>query len=508
MFSKKLNTQFHIDNGGGGEERSLVNGGGRKKSQRKSVEADHWRFLEEIDAPMWVDLKLESKSMYKDIDDAWFQTTHPFHQCSSRKLISEFSALEEEQAASNADLLGSSSNPDLPPSVSKSRGKNYKSKEWKGNDQAKFVDKQHPIKVLNRKNKRVVPGVSHDMKAKTSFPNSRHTTSLKADAKPGPLQTKSSSGYSKCASILTTNTISESTGSKKLDITQIKTSFRASESKSTVKACSVGETTSDSTQAPNSSSSSNSNSGIMAQSSQSRPFSDVRSSELFGRTSDFFSAVKISLRRSIVTRQASRVKVKDGREIPYSSSSKSSVGSSSGSNSDHKDIKRAADNSKITTMASHPTKECRRNGTAISKASSSSQCTNSKFQRERVARQSSHIYQDKPKLKTSKTKVFYQADPRRSLRVRNAQEQNSLTYGLKTKKLLADSGKVCPGAPVGPNREASVEDDTFKSKLQCQNASKSGLVNNDGKGSFEEKADVRIKGKNPKTLVQKKVYFR
>ncbi|KAI3988182.1 hypothetical protein MKX01_011971 [Papaver californicum] len=512
MFSKKLNSQFHIDNGGGegfDGKRSVVNGGGRKKSQRKSIDVGHWDFLEEIDAPMCVDLKLESKSMYQDIDDAWFQTTHPFHQCSSHKLISEFSALQEEQATSNADLLGSSSTPELPPSVSKSRGKNYKSKEWKGNDQAKFVDKQHPIKVLNRKNKRVVPGVSHDMKAKTSCPNSRHTSSLKTSSKPGPLQTESSSRYTKCTSSLKPNAVSKSSsnGSKKPNISQIKTSFGVSESKPTVKACSVRETTSDSTQAPNSSSSSNSSTGIMVQSYQMQPYSDVRPKELFGRTSEFFSAVKISLRRSIVTRQASRVEVKDGREIRNSSSSKSSVESLSSSNSDPKDIKRAAGNSITTTMASHPTNQYRRNGTTISK-SSSSQCSNlnSKFQRERVARQSSYIYQDKPKLKASKTKVSYQADPRRSLRVRNVQEQNSL--GLKAKKLLAASGEVYPGASVGPNRKASVKDDTFKSKFQCPSASENGLANKDGKGTVEEKADGRVKGKNPKTLVQKKVYFR
>ncbi|XP_026448299.1 uncharacterized protein LOC113348669 [Papaver somniferum] len=512
MFLKKLNSQFHIDNGGGegfDGKRSGVNRGGRKKSQRKSVDVDHWGFLEEIDAPMWVDLKLESKSMYQDIDDAWFQTTHPFHQCSSHKLMAEFSALQEEQVTSNADLLGSASAPELPPSVSKSRGKNYKSKEWKGNDQAKVGDKQHPIKVLNRKIKRVVPGVSHDVKAKASFPNSRHTSSLKTISKPGSLQTKSSSGYTKCTSSLKTTAVSESSsnGSKKPNIIQTKTSFGVSESKPTVKACSVGETSSDSMQARNSSSSSSSSTGTMVQSCQSQPYSDVRPTELFGRNSDFFSDVKISLRRSIVTRQASRVEVRDGREIQSSSSSKSSVESPSSSNSDPKDIKRAAGNSITMAIASQHTNQYIRNGTTISK-SSSSQCSNlnSKFQRERVARQSSYIYQDKPKLKASKTKVSYQADPRRSLRVRNAQEQNSL--GLKAKKLLADSGKVYPGAPVGPNRKANVKDDTFKSKLQCPDASKNGLANKDGKGPLEEKADGRIKGKNPKTLAQKKVYFR
>nr|GMD49081.1 Hyphal wall protein [Ipomoea batatas] len=41
-----------------------------------SEPVDHWEFLDEIDAPMWVDLSVESKSMYADKDDEWFHTSH------------------------------------------------------------------------------------------------------------------------------------------------------------------------------------------------------------------------------------------------------------------------------------------------------------------------------------------------------------------------------------------------------------------------------------------------
>ncbi|KAI8027903.1 hypothetical protein LOK49_LG02G03984 [Camellia lanceoleosa] len=60
---------------------------------RKSVvePVDQWAFLDEIEAPMWVDLDLEATSGYKDNDDNWFKISHLSHQSSSRQLISAFS---------------------------------------------------------------------------------------------------------------------------------------------------------------------------------------------------------------------------------------------------------------------------------------------------------------------------------------------------------------------------------------------------------------------------------
>ncbi|KAK4484366.1 hypothetical protein RD792_006943 [Penstemon davidsonii] len=68
---------------------------------------------DEIEAPMWADLTLEFDSTYEDKDDEyWFHISHPIHQCSAKQLKS----------------LEGPSSPKLPPSVSKSRGKDYKTK--------------------------------------------------------------------------------------------------------------------------------------------------------------------------------------------------------------------------------------------------------------------------------------------------------------------------------------------------------------------------------------------
>ncbi|PPR96263.1 hypothetical protein GOBAR_AA24414 [Gossypium barbadense] len=47
---------------------------------------DHWAFLEEIEAPMWVDLISETNFSSQDIDDKWFQTSHANSQTHRSKL--------------------------------------------------------------------------------------------------------------------------------------------------------------------------------------------------------------------------------------------------------------------------------------------------------------------------------------------------------------------------------------------------------------------------------------
>ncbi|KAK7405072.1 hypothetical protein VNO78_06255 [Psophocarpus tetragonolobus] len=102
---------------------------------------DHWAFLEHIQAPMWVDLTLEVKSGGVDTgDDDWFNTSHLFHQMSARELKSKFSR-GEEILTSEVDLHGVNS-PELPSSVSRSRGKHYNSKKWEGIDLNTSLDKQ------------------------------------------------------------------------------------------------------------------------------------------------------------------------------------------------------------------------------------------------------------------------------------------------------------------------------------------------------------------------------
>ncbi|KAJ1408492.1 hypothetical protein SESBI_23475 [Sesbania bispinosa] len=106
---------------------------------------DHWAFLEHIEAPMWADLTLEANSGSEDIcDDDWFNTSHPFHQWSARELKSKFSHPGEEIVTSRVDLQGLVS-PELPSSVSRSRGKHYNSKKWEGINLNILLDKQQGL---------------------------------------------------------------------------------------------------------------------------------------------------------------------------------------------------------------------------------------------------------------------------------------------------------------------------------------------------------------------------
>ncbi|XP_010922009.1 uncharacterized protein [Elaeis guineensis] len=115
---------------------------------RSTENTDHWAFLEEIEAPMWVDLTLEAQLIGQDMDDAWFQTSHPVHQMSSRHLKSSFPCCVHEQEDSPKLPCHS---PKLPDSVSRSRGKHYKSRKWEGNKNGFLVDKPHPVRKLGGK---------------------------------------------------------------------------------------------------------------------------------------------------------------------------------------------------------------------------------------------------------------------------------------------------------------------------------------------------------------------
>ncbi|KAI8027447.1 hypothetical protein LOK49_LG02G03958 [Camellia lanceoleosa] len=97
---------------------------------RKSVvePVDQWAFLDEIEAPMWVDLNLEATFGYEDKS----------HQNSSRQLISAFSRVGEGNT-------NKTSSPKLPRSVSKNNG----IKDWgQSNCSGVASNKHHPIKNL------------------------------------------------------------------------------------------------------------------------------------------------------------------------------------------------------------------------------------------------------------------------------------------------------------------------------------------------------------------------
>ncbi|XP_019450577.1 PREDICTED: uncharacterized protein LOC109352853 [Lupinus angustifolius] len=132
---------------------------------------DHWAFLEDIEAPMWADLTLEAKanSVGEDMSDGWFSKSHPFHQWSARQLKSMFSHPGEGILTSEVDAQGLAS-PELPSSVSRSRGKHYISKKWEGINLNNLLDEQQGL------SKRCFPAGSsfgQEMKPKSKLNVSR-----------------------------------------------------------------------------------------------------------------------------------------------------------------------------------------------------------------------------------------------------------------------------------------------------------------------------------------------
>ncbi|KAI3457514.1 hypothetical protein Pfo_014177 [Paulownia fortunei] len=230
---------------------------------RKSREpVNHWAILDEIEAPMWVDLTLECDSTYEDKDDEWFHISHPFHQSSARRqLISSFYHSVEHRMNSAFDVRGPCS-PKLPSSVSKSGGEDYKRSEKATKNNA-FDGKvyEHLNYMSDSVDESTLPGTTAQV-----FP-------------------KSVSSFS-----------DKKTSAKSV-------SFGGGESNST---CTI---TSEAT------------AGKLIEAS----------SQPFGSTSGLLSNLRDSLRKSYVTRQASRVEIKGMRQSEgwKSSSSKSSAGSSS-----------------------------------------------------------------------------------------------------------------------------------------------------------------------------------
>ncbi|KAJ0047187.1 hypothetical protein Pint_04424 [Pistacia integerrima] len=302
---------------------------------------DHWAFLDEIEAPMWVDLTSEeAKSNGQEIDDEWFYTSHLFHQCSSRQLKAAFAHASEENVNPDLGLMGPSS-PMLPSSVSRSRGKEYKSKNWRGDNHDVSLNKPHLVKLLSGKSslvdlgsgKRMKPrpssmkpnslpvglGSTEEIKPKLSFVNSKGTSNMKRSL----VCERSSIGNAKGNSL------------KPVSVCE------GSENSSSSMVDKGGESNPGSTVT--------SESNLRGQ----QKFPEV-SSRPFGHTSELLSAVRITLRKSCITRQASRVETNSDRRQPTvetkndgrqsrieinkercesrdrkSSSSKSSVGSSS-----------------------------------------------------------------------------------------------------------------------------------------------------------------------------------
>ncbi|KAK8983442.1 hypothetical protein V6N11_073855 [Hibiscus sabdariffa] len=241
---------------------------------------------------MWVDLTSEIKLNSQDIDEEWFQTSHLFHQCSSSQLKSGFSCSDEKGVTLELDLVCAS--PTLPQSVSRSRGKDFRSKKWKANSRDVSLNKIASTKILKGKSS----GYGEGIKPKLSFINSKGTSRLKTSL----------------VSDITENT-------KGKNVKPVSTKGGPKRSSSPV-ADKSGETNTRSTVTSES-----------IQQQKQQKFFEV-SSRGFSQTSELLASVRISLRKSCITRPASRVEINAGRSQRMesrdskSSSGKSSVGSS------------------------------------------------------------------------------------------------------------------------------------------------------------------------------------
>ncbi|XP_048226539.1 uncharacterized protein LOC8283256 [Ricinus communis] len=269
------------------------------------ISRDHWAFLDEIEAPMWVDLTLEANSNYTDVDDGWFHTSHLFHQCSSLQLKAAFAYSGEGSASSDIIDLKRTSSPELPSSVSRSRGKHYASKKWGGKCPDFSLNKKHPVKALSGKSTTESTGFCGEMKPKLSFINSKANSRLKTSLVVERDLTRNTKENHHCATYTDGN--SEGSLGSMVD--------KASESNASTITCEND------------------------QKLQKRNLEI--SSRAFGHSSGLVSAMRSSLRKSCATRQASRVDVRNNnsnnrRQLRNSNSAsgKSSVGSSSNSGYD------------------------------------------------------------------------------------------------------------------------------------------------------------------------------
>ncbi|XP_035543306.1 uncharacterized protein LOC109013959 isoform X2 [Juglans regia] len=254
---------------------------------------DHWAFLEEIEAPMWVDLTLEVKINNQHTHDEWFHTSHLFHQRSSHQLKSAFSHCGESTLTLDFESQVSTS-PKLPLSVSRSRGKDYRSKKWRA-ENYESLHKQHPLKVLSGTSSCLDLRFGEELKSKS--------INLKG--------TSRSKSTLVCKSSLTGNAIPSSS---KHAVSTFEDQANGSSS--------MGNRTCES----------NTRSTVTSQSSQQRELKCIEvSTQPFG-PSGLLSNQRISSRKDCVTRQASRVEINNDKRLSRgykSSSGKSSVGSSS-----------------------------------------------------------------------------------------------------------------------------------------------------------------------------------
>lgn len=250
-----------------------------------------------------------------------------------------FSCSGEGSCESNLELLGPSS-PKLPSSVSRSRGKDYESRKWQGENGDVSLNKKHLVEVLRDKSRADV-GTVKKIKSNAGFvkPKSTSADSKSREEKKPKLSFINSKGTFSSKN----SSVSEGSSTQNDKGNSLKPIFssRGLESSSSSAVDKENE--------------SNALSTVTSESSLRGWQNTIEvSSRPFGHSRMLLSAVRITLRKSCVTRQASRVETNndtkqsmvginiDRRESRMdinvdrresrdrkSSSSKSSVGSSS-----------------------------------------------------------------------------------------------------------------------------------------------------------------------------------
>ncbi|XP_059662593.1 uncharacterized protein LOC132308514 [Cornus florida] len=466
-------TKPHFSAGENGEDRGGV-------TQRKSIEpVDHWAFLDEIEAPTWVDLTFEANSTYQDNGDDWFHTSHLFHQRSSRQLISAFSHSGEGSNYLDFGLQGPSS-PKLPSSVSKSRGKHYRSREWGRSNCALISIKQHPVKSLISKSS---PG--KEIKFKSNY------------RKP-----KGNAGSE--ASVVCQSSLTETAGSN-----YSKPIYSFADSKISSGCIKEGNSNSTSTITCNNSA------------QEQQKVLEV-SSGTFGHTSGLLSAaLRITLRKSCFTGQALRMETIGERQSQgrKSSSGKSSVGSSS---NPRYDVKNTAVNTRHNKDKTPDSRNVLRMSQATEnkvKVSNASKTSNAQVQdmSSKSGAGDKIIAVRTIRQETAKSKVQYQTVNAKAM-VQDRVIRGSLTAAIKAKDTvgvgrynkLACGGKENKIGRMSVGQKLSTRDNAVGGMVQGQKVTKPSVPQkSDGTGLIGPKG--KICGRSAvktSTNASQKVHFR
>ncbi|XP_058089916.1 uncharacterized protein LOC131236619 isoform X2 [Magnolia sinica] len=466
---------------------SVVSGGG---IQRKSVEpVDHWAFLEEMEAPMWVDFTSEDQFLYKDIDNAWFRMEHPFHQRPSHHLILSFSLLSKRKMKS-PELLQLS--PKLPDSVSKSRGKHYRSRKWEDVEHIASTSKQHPIRILDGKDSSDVVHSNLTSTITSKYSNIRPSTS---SGNPKSSSNPKENLTSECKSTITTTLKSPSIRTKSSGNLKSYSNPKASltsECKSTSTITSKSPSIRSKGSFGDLKSTSNSNASTTGDSNQQTSIPES-SNHMVGYTSRLLSSMRISLTKNCVTRHASRVEVKEGglpKQRKSSTTSKSSVGSSFNPGCNIESVNLAV-NEEGTPESRKDKNDVRPNNSKVSYVWKTSKCHVPDRGSNSNLKWGERVPAAEPVYKEAKAKVLHSSGPRKPLWSRNAADLPKEKLATKSKQITAPS-KFSRVVGVGKENAAT-------NMSRNQKASKQEIHVKDGDRltDVKIKANGRAQGKKP-----------